>query len=69
MRAIAAHVKYGNQRFGRSARLGSIAPKEYYLFAITPVGNGFAIWNSPFSVNAGDNLLNLSPASVTMTEG
>jgi hypothetical protein len=70
MRAIAAHAKYsGTTGSDGSARLANIAPKEYYLFAITRVGNGFAIWNSPVSVNPGDNLLDLSPASVTEIEG
>jgi hypothetical protein len=69
MRAIAAHAKYsGTTSSDGSARLANIAPKDYYLFAITRVGNGFAIWDSPVSVNPGDNLLDLSPATVTDVE-
>ncbi len=68
-RAIAAHTKYsGTTDAGGAARLANIAPKEYYLFAITRVGNGFALWNAPVSVNPGDNNLDLSPASVTEIE-
>jgi hypothetical protein len=68
-RALAAHTKYsGTTDSAGSARLANIAPKEYYLFAITRVGNGFALWNSPVSVAPGDNNLDLSPASVTEIE-
>jgi len=70
MRAIGAHAKYtGTTGSDGSAKVGNIAPKEYYLFAITRVGNGFAIWDSPVSVNPGDNMLDLSPATVTNVEG
>jgi len=68
-RALAAHTKYsGTTDTSGSARLANIAPKEYYLFAITRVGNGFALWNAPVSVAPGDNNLDLSPASVTEIE-
>ena len=68
-RALARHAKYsGTTDSSGAARVGNIAPKEYYLFAITKVGNGFALWNSPISVIAGDNNLDLSPASVTEIE-
>jgi hypothetical protein len=66
MRAIAAHSKYtGTTDSGGSANLANIMPKEYYLFGITKVGRGFAMWNAPVSVIAGQNNLNLSPQSVT----
>ena len=66
MRAIARHVKYSGTTGGTgSASLSGITPNEYYLFGITKVGHGFALWNSPVSVIAGDNNLNLSPESVT----
>lgn len=66
MRAIAAHAKYsGTTDSGGSANLAGILPKEYYLFGITKVGHGFAMWDAPVSVIAGQNNLNLSPQSVT----
>lgn len=66
MRAIASHAKYSGTTDGSgAAKIGSIAPKEYYLFAIVRVGNGFALWDSPVSVIAGDNNLDLSPQSIT----
>ncbi|MFN0277773.1 MAG: zinc ribbon domain-containing protein [Pyrinomonadaceae bacterium] len=66
MRAIAAHSKYsGTTDGGGNANLSNIAPKEYYLFGITKVGRGFALWNAPVSIIAGQNNLNLSPQSVT----
>lgn len=68
-RALAAHTKYtGTTDTSGGAKLASIAPKEYYLFAITKVGNGFALWDSPVSVVPGDNIMDLSPASVTEIE-
>ena len=66
MRAIAAHSKYsGTTDGGGNANLQGIMPKEYYLFGITKVGRGFALWNAPVSVIAGQNNLNLSPQSIT----
>lgn len=66
MRAINEHVKYsGTTGAGGAANLAGVAPSEYYLFAISRVGRGFALWNSPVSVIAGENVMNLSPQSVT----
>ena len=66
MRAIAAHVKAsGTTSSGGSANLPALTPESYYLFAITRVGTGFALWNSPVSVTPGENILNLSPQNVT----
>ena len=65
MRAVASHSKYsGTTDVGGNASLQGIMPKEYYLFGITKVGRGFALWNAPVSVIAGQNNLNLSPQSV-----
>lgn len=66
MRAIGAHAKYSGTTNGSgSSNLSGIEPNEYYLFGITRVGRGFALWNSPVSVIAGQNVLNLSPQNVT----
>lgn len=66
MRAVAAHSKYsGTTDVGGNASLQGIMPKEYFLFGITKVGRGFALWNAPVSVIAGQNNLNLSPQNVT----
>ena len=66
MRAIGAHVKYSGTTGGSgTADLKGVSPSSYYLFAISRVGRGFALWNSPVSVIAGDNVMNLSPQSVT----
>jgi len=65
MRAIAAHSKYsGTTDVSGNANLQGIMPKEYYLFGITKVGRGFALWNAPVSVIAGQNNLNLSPQNI-----
>jgi hypothetical protein len=66
MRAINSHVKYSGTTDGKgSANLTDVAPDQYYLFGITRVGQGFALWNAPVAVIAGQNVLNLSPQSVT----
>ena len=66
MRAVTAHSKYSGTTDGSgNASLQGIMPKEYYLFGITKVGRGFALWNAPVSVIAGQNNLSLSPQSVT----
>jgi zinc-ribbon domain len=69
MRAIAKHVKYtGTTDSGGKAGLREVTPNEYYLFAITQSGQGFALWSSPVSVVNGENVLNLSPQTVTEIE-
>ncbi len=66
MRAIAAKAKYSGTTNGSGgANLKGVDPKGYYLFGIAKIGRGFALWNSPVSVIAGDNLLDLSPQSIT----
>ncbi|MEP6847302.1 MAG: zinc-ribbon domain-containing protein [Acidobacteriota bacterium] len=66
MKAISAHTKYSVTTNDRGvANLANIDPNQYYLFSVTRVGNGFALWNSPVSVVPGQNLLNLSPQDVT----
>ena len=66
MRAIGAHSKYSGTTSGSgSVNLAGIVPNEYYLFAVTRVNRGFALWNSPVSVVPGQNVLNLSPQSIT----
>jgi hypothetical protein len=66
MRAIGAHSKYsGTTDSSGQAKVAGVAPKEYYLFCIFRVGKGFAMWNSPVTINPGDNLLDLSPQPVT----
>ncbi len=66
MRAINGHVKYTGTTGGAgTASLGDIIPNEYYLFAITRIGHGFALWSSPVSVNPGQNIIDLSPQPVT----
>lgn len=69
LRAIKAHIKYAGTTDGSGkAELGGIEPNNYYLFAVTKSGNGFAIWSSPVSINAGQNALNLAPQRVTEME-
>ncbi|HRI05201.1 MAG TPA: hypothetical protein PLL77_15800, partial [Pyrinomonadaceae bacterium] len=66
MRAIGAHAKYSGTTSGVGiANLAGVAPDNYYLFAISRVGRGFAMWNQSVSVVAGENILNISPQSIT----
>jgi hypothetical protein len=70
MRAIARHVKYtGVTDSSGNASLSNVDPKQYYLFGITRVGRGFAMWDAPVSIVAGENVLNLSPQSVVEIPG
>jgi hypothetical protein len=65
-KAISQHVKYsGTTSSGGTTDLKGIVPNSYYLFAISRVGQGFALWDQPVSVVVGDNVMNLSPQSVT----
>lgn len=66
LKAIKEHIKYAGQTDGNGkAQLGGVEPDSYYLFGITKTGEGFAVWSSPVSVNAGQNILNLSPQRLT----
>lgn len=66
MSAIRRHVKYAGQTDGSGkASVSGVEPMSYYLFGITKIGRGFSLWNSPVSIQAGDNVLTLSPQSVT----
>ncbi len=64
--AIKSHIKYSGLTDGSGvAQLKSIVPENYYLFGVTKSGNGFAVWNSPVTIANGQNVLNLSPQSLT----
>ena len=66
MRAVSAHTKYSGTTDGSGvANLANVDPKEYYLFSVARFGHGFALWNAPVSVTTGQNVLNLTPQSVT----
>lgn len=47
------------------ASLKDVKPDSYYLFAVTKTGGGFVLWNSPITIQAGQNSLVLPPASPT----
>lgn len=64
--AIRKHIKYSGQTDGSGkADLSGVDPNSYYLFGMTKAGHGFTLWNSPVAVQVGDNILNLSPQSLT----
>ncbi len=66
LKAINDHVKY-DVLTGSSgkAEISNVEPKSYYLFGIHKVGNGFAIWNYPVTIKAGQNKLNIQPQRMT----
>ncbi len=66
MAAIGRHVKYSaTTGSGGTTDMKGVNPSGYYLFAISKIGRGFALWNQSVSVIAGDNVMNLAPQSVT----
>ena len=66
IRAIGRHVKYsGTTSAAGNTGLKSVEPDSYYLFAISRVGRGFALWNQSVSIISGDNVMNLSPQAIT----
>jgi hypothetical protein len=66
MAAIKSHIKYAGTTDGNGkAQLGGIDPDSYYLFGVVRSGNGFALWSSPVSIVPGENVLDLSPQSIT----
>lgn len=70
MAAIRPHIKYSGTTDGSGkASLANIDPDSYYLFGITRTGGGFALWSNPVSIQAGDNVLNLSPQQITQMSG
>ena len=64
--AINKHVKYDvlTDASGK-AQMKDVKPDSYYLFGITKTRNGYAIWSSPVSIQAGDNKLVLDPVRMT----
>ncbi len=64
--AINKHIKYDTSTDATGkGQMSGIEPDSYYLFGITKTRNGFAIWTSPVSIQAGENVLNLSPQRMT----
>lgn len=62
LNAIKKHIKYNaTTDGGGKASMKDVAPDSYYFFGITKTRSGFAIWNSPVSINGGENKLNLQP--------
>jgi hypothetical protein len=64
--AINKHIVYRTQTDASGkASMKDVNPGSYYFFGITKTKTGFAVWNSPVSINAGQNPLNLSPPRLT----
>lgn len=66
MDAINKHIVYKTiTDASGKAQMKDVKPDSYYLFGITKSSNGFAIWSSPVTIQAGDNSLVLPPARLT----
>jgi hypothetical protein len=66
MNAINKHIIYRTiTDSSGKAQMKDVKPDSYYLFGITKSSNGFAIWSSPVTIQAGDNSLVLPPARLT----
>jgi hypothetical protein len=66
MAAIKRHVVYSNSTDGQGiALMNDVKPANYYLFAISATPNKFAIWDSPVTIQVGQNDLLLDPQSYT----
>lgn len=66
MAALRSHVKASATSNGSGkAEFSGVEPNMYYLFAVTNSGQGFALWNSPVTIQPGENILNLSPQPLT----
>ena len=66
LNAIKSHIKYnGLTDSNGKAQLKDVKPNSYYLFGVTKSGNGFAVWDSPVTIQIGENILSLSPQSLT----
>jgi type II secretory pathway pseudopilin PulG len=69
LNAIKKHIKYNTLTdSGGKGQMKNITPDSYYLFGITKGRNGFAVWSSPVTIQAGENILNLSPQRMTEIE-
>ena len=63
--AISKHTVYKTQTDASGkAQMKDVKPDNYYLFGITKTRNGFAIWSSPVTIQAGDNSLVLPAAQM-----
>lgn len=66
MSAISRNAVYNaTTDAGGKLQLKDVKPNSYYLFAITKSGSGFAVWSSPITIQAGENLLDLQPVNPT----
>lgn len=64
--AIKSHIIYSTLTDSTGkAELKDVKPKSYYLFGVHKTPNGFAVWSSPVSVNAGQNSLVIPPVVPT----
>ena len=70
LEAINKYIKYNALTDSEGkASMKDVKPENYYLFGITKTKSGFAIWNSPVNILAGENQLNLSPVSLNEMAG
>lgn len=67
--AINRHIVYKTLTDSQGkAEIKDIKPNSYYLFGITKTRNGFAVWDSPVTIQAGQNNIVLEPQTPTEVE-
>jgi hypothetical protein len=70
MAAIRSHIRASATSDGSGkAEFSNVDPNMYYLFAVTSNKEGFALWSSPVTIQAGSNVLNLTPQPLTDVSG
>lgn len=64
--AINRHIVYRTLTDATGkAEIKDIKPDSYYLFGITKTRNGFAVWDSPVTIQPGQNNIVLEPSKTT----
>lgn len=64
--AINRHIVYRTLTDAQGkAEIKEIKPNSYYLFGITKTRTGFAVWDSPVSIQTGQNSIVLEPQTPT----
>lgn len=64
LNAIEKHIKYDVKTdTSGKANISKVKPDSYYFFAVHKIGNEFALWTQPITINNGENNLNMQPQS------
>jgi len=69
LNAVKSHIKYNvlTDTNGK-AQIKDVKLGSYYLFGVTKADHAFAVWDSPVTIQPGQNILSLSPQKLTEVE-